>query len=236
MTKKPSIPTRTQILDRIKQGPTQFAEWAYSKNSRHPARLAARAICDELVAEGLVRLIYIGEYRYYIMNTLEAERQAMLQFIEERSKPDSATGCTAWTGYQDPERGPVMRISLFGKKTGMVRRVIWEMSTGEKLGVNEHIKMKPMCDEGCVDREHMLKVSRSVVNSVPKTIPFKIKQSLAMQKRYGTKPEDIELIRSSDASITELARITGYSRANVQCIKEYKTLRFVPNTMGLGAL
>ena len=54
-----------------------------------------------------------------------------------------------------------------------------------------------------------------------------------MRKRLGTKQEDIDLIRGSDAGVTELAKLTGYSRANVALIRAYKTNKHGTEFAGL---
>jgi hypothetical protein len=239
-SQKRSIPTKQSILERLGKSPAQFFELSgFTRRHNNPSRTAARAACDALKAEGLVMLIYIGEFQYYILNTEAAKRQAILQQIEESSRHDAATGCTIWAGYCDQYRGPTMRQALVSKVAGVnVRRWLFQDFTGRALeGNTESIKMKARCDEDCINPEHMVRKSRSaLLKGIPKPESVKIAMQAAMRKKWGKRSDAVEIIRSSDKSNAQLAQELDMTPSNVWSIRARRTYKLERNPFsGLGA-
>jgi len=238
MPKKLPIPTRAEILERINSGPVQFAVLAETQNSKSERRVAARKICDELTAEGLIVQAYIGQHRYYIANTDDARLAAITQQIEECSRFDSASGCTIWTAYVDDIRGPVARQSLSSTPAALnIRRHLFERHTGKKLKAGESVKMKPACECNCIDPEHMVKKTRGqILKGIPKSMTMRLAMQASMKKHWKT-PENIaEIVRGSSKTNTELAKELGMSRSNIWAIRAGRTHMLEQGVFsGLGA-
>lgn len=229
-------PTRDSILQRLAIGPTTFEEIAVAKNARHPARVEARRICNELVDEGSILLVHIGAYRYYILNTEEAKRNAIMMQIEESARRDKESGCLVWTGYADPDRGPAMRTRLLSDAAAAlsVRRVLWTLINGA-LDQNQSVKMRPACDDLCVDVCHMRLTTRSqILKGKPKSLAARAKMSRSVATRHGTTPEMVAAIRASDETLDDLAKKFGMHRSNVSLIRRFQSHRFVHGLAGLG--
>lgn len=233
------VPTREAILQRLAKGPTQFNEFAVSRNHRSKSRLAARKIVDQLKAEGLAMQIYIGAFQYWILSTEESKLQAVRQQIEESSRHDPASGCTIWTGYSDKDRGPVMRQALVGSGTGVnVRRWLFSDWTGRELdGTKESIKMSASCEEGCIDPAHMKRVTRSqILKGIKKPMAVRLALQARMKARWGKNPDAVAAIRASDKSSPELAKEFDMSPSNVWSIRSGRTYKLEANPFsGLGA-
>lgn len=233
------IPTRAQILARINAGPAQFSILAGSNRHNNPARLAARKHCDKLVADGLILLVYIGQFRYYIANTEDAKKQAIRQQIEENSRHDPETGCTVWTGYVDDMRGPVMRQKLADPNSAVnVRRWLFTQLIGRDMkGVEESVKMKARCDVDCIDPDHMVRKTRSqLLKGIKKPMHVKLAMQAAMKKKWGKNPDAAEIIRASDKTNTELAEELDMTRSNVWAIRAGRTHSLQQSPFaGLGA-
>lgn len=231
--------TRAQILKRITQGPTQFNELAQTKRNGSDARVKARKHCDKLVADGLILLIFIGQYRYYIANTEEAKKAAIRQQIEENSREDKETGCTIWTGYVDPMRGPVMRQGLADPNSAVnVRRWLFSELIGRDLkGYEESVKMKSRCDADCIKEDHMVRKTRSqLLRGIPKQLPAKLAIQAAMKRRWGKSPDAVEIIRASEKTNTELAKELDMTPSNVWAIRAGRTHKLQQSPFaGLGA-
>ena len=228
MTTKSKIKplTTTQILARLSRGPAQFSELAQTRKSTSDARVKARERCEALVAKGKALLIYIGRYPYYILNTEEAKRQAILQHIEESTRRNTETGCLVWTGLSvDDVRGPIIRQAAFGSGTILVRRWLYEHKTGKTLeGTKESIKMRPRCDLACVAPEHMVKKSRNqLLKGIPKPLHHRVALQKTMRERRGKRSDAVEIIRSSSKSNAELARELNMSHSNVWQIRTFRT-------------
>lgn len=233
------IPTRAQIKARINAGPVQFSVLAGSQRHNNPARLAARKHCDKLMADGLILLVYIGQFRYYIENTEAAKNQAVRQQIEENSRHDPETGCTVWTGYMDELRGPVMRQRLIETNSAVnVRRWLFTELIGRDLkGVKESVKMKARCDADCIDPDHMVRKTRSqILRGIKKPMHVKLAMQAAMKKKWGKNPDAAEIIRASDKTNTELAQELDMTRSNVWAIRTGRTHNLQRSPFdGLGA-
>lgn len=217
--------TKAQILERIAKGPTTFEELAIAKNSQHKARTTARRLCNELSDEGAVLQIFIGPYRYFILNTEEGKRQAIVQQIEENSRKDAETGCTVWTGYTEEVRGPAMRQSLIHpSKPVSVRRWLFADLTGKPLSRGDVVRMKSRCAADCIDPAHMVKKTRSqILKGKEKSITHRIALQQAAKARWGKRPDAVSIIRSSDKSRHELAEELDMTPSNVWLIKTGRT-------------
>lgn len=231
--------TRAQILKRIQEGPTPFAELAISGNSSSDARLKARQRCDKLVADGLILLTNIGPKKFYIVNTEEAKKQAIRRQIEENSRHDTATGCTVWTSYSDERRGPMMRQTLIRSTQPVsVRRWLFSELIGRELsGYKESVKMKARCHADCIDEKHMVRKTKSqLLKGIPKSMASRVAMHVSMKKHWGKDPAAVDVIRSSDKTTTELAKVLNMSRSNVWAIRSRKTHQLQQSPFaGLGA-
>lgn len=221
------VPTKEEIVSRIKQGPVQFIELANGQHARNGrARIAARQICDELVESGEVLYINIGYYSYYIANTEKAKRAAIRQQIEERSRIDKETGCVLWGGTNAPMRGPTMVQPLSGSTSGMnIRRWLFSDLIGRELnGLSETIRMRPSCDEACINVKHMTLKSRSeILSGTPKSLKMRLALYKTVCKKHGTNFDHVEAIRNSDKTASELALIYNMDPSNVAHIKRGAT-------------
>lgn len=225
--------TREEIMTRLEKGPAQFFEFAKTRRHGTVSRTVAAQLCAELEAEGAISHVYIGHYRYFILNTEASRFQAIRQQIEENSRIDRESGCTIWTGYSDPIRGPVMRQNIIGSAATNVRRWLWEQKHGD-LKTEVLLKMKCTCDDGCIDVRHMVTTNRSEnQKGKPKSIQQRMRLSksisLAKAGAYG----HVEMIRSSDKSNQELAQELGMTPSNVSSIRLGKTFKFRPQHGGL---
>lgn len=233
--------TRNEILARIKKGPTSFAELAQTRQHNSKSRKVARAICDELVAEGLVLRAYIGRHPYYLENTEAAKKLAVRQQIEEGSRYDPASGCTVWLKCSDETRGPLIRQALVNNNATSVnvRRWLFQELIGRELnGISENVTMRPVCEPGCIEPAHMIGRTRSeMLKGIPKPMSHRLAMRENMLKRWAKPSEAVEVIRSSDKSNKELAEEFGMSPSNVWAIRARKThiLQAVTPWTGLGA-
>jgi hypothetical protein len=214
--------TRESILERLQKGPTQFSEWAISKNYKHGSRTQARKIIEELIAEGVARYVHVGRFPYYILNTKEALEQAQVMQIEESSKP-SPCGCVLWAGFVDPQRGPTIRPAAGGIPQS-VRRLVWERYKGS-IGPNDIIK--PKCgDNACILLEHMVKKKRNTNHIGAKRNPITRQRITEAQRKRGKLTiDDARQIRLSPEGGPILAKQYGVSVSNISSIRRGKTLR-----------
>lgn len=233
--------TREQILDRITRGPATFAELARAKKADSPARATARVICDELSAQGVIIQPWIGRTRYYILNTPEAKRQAVIQQIEESCRHDAISGCTIWLEDVDPVRGPIFRQNAISPDNVAVNARRWLFSDliGRELdGMREVVKMLPTCEPNCVDPKHMVLKSRSqILKGIPKSMAARLQMHKRMVQKWGKPENAAEIIRASDKSDAELAAELGMCKGNVWAIRSGKThaLQAATPFTGLGA-
>lgn len=239
MPKKLKPFTLAQIKARITQGPTPFEELAQTRRSGSASRVTARKHCDKLVATGFALFVYLGQKKYYILNTEAGKKQAIRQQIAESSQVNPETGCIVWTSYVDEVRGPVMRQNLIDARAAVnVRRYLFSELIGRELkGTAESVKMKARCDEDCINEQHMVRKTRSqILRGIPKPLHVKVAMQAAMKKRWGKNPDAAAIIRASDKSNAELAQELDMSPSNVWSIRTNRTHRLQRSVFdGLGA-
>jgi predicted XRE-type DNA-binding protein len=210
--------TRESIINRLSEGPAVFREFAFSRNHKHGSRVQARQIIDELTDEGVIKQVFVGRYRYIVMNNDDAMEDLYRLQIEESSKP-SPCGCIHWTGFIDKERGPTLRIAGEKNVKSSVRRYLWKEYKGN-IGVNDIIKVS--CnDDSCVNISHMYKTKRNQSQkNKPKTLTARMKMAESMRRIVGKLNADkAEFIRSSNLVNKELAEMFGVSQSNISAIK-----------------
>lgn len=233
MTKRVKPITRREILDRLANGPAEMIELGRTSCTSTKARKVAKTLCAELIDEGLIRLIHIGGIRQYILNTKEAEREALQLCIDGKSKLDASSGCVLWAGFLKGGQ-PAMFTSLLGDKAVKVRRLLWNLHKGD-LGANEVIRMQPDCDDVCINPAHMTKIKKGS-DYVP-TAATKAKISLTQGRKKAKGILHADLIRSSDKTAAELAKDLGMTDSNVRYIRRGDTFKLQANNpwQGLGA-
>lgn len=218
---------RETFIERLKQGPAQFLEFAGTRSANASQRKDAIKVRDELLAEGVIRLVYIGHYPYLILASKEAEDQALRQYLEENIRIDRETGCKVWQGVFDGRGRPIMRMSLISNRVINVRRYFWELERHDKLSVTDVATMRGTCEDGCINSEHMVKERRSQnMRGKPKSLTQRIRMSKAIAELRGKAAQYVELIRTSDKTCKELAIETGMSASNVSLIRRGHTFRF----------
>jgi len=94
---------RDQVLATIEAGPVQYAALAGTMSD--PARAQLRAIIDELMGQGLIRLIQLDRFPHYVVTDWVMPDELRLQLIEGKCRR-TLDGCLIWTGYIDPRRAP----------------------------------------------------------------------------------------------------------------------------------
>lgn len=214
--------TKEEIYSIIEKGPTPFDSLIKGKSRKvTPEKQSVRESCNGLINEGLVLLVNIGIYRYYILNTEEAKRVAILQQIEENSRYDKGTGCIVWRGTYDSKRGPVMNQKLANPASAVnVRRWIYSDSTGRELkDGTDSVGMRSQCVHGCINKDHM---THHIVNE--STSNRKIMgevRSLLREEEDGLNVSTIaKLIRSDTETVRDAlkampdAYIDRYEAAN----------------------
>jgi hypothetical protein len=230
---KPYPPvTREEIIARLDKGPTQFLEFAKTKKHGSVSRTVAAELCKALEQAGAIRLVYIGHYKYFILDTEQGRSQAIRQQIEENSRIDPVTGCTIWTSYSDPLRGPVMRQNIIGAYPLNVRRWLWEQKHGP-LETLDLVKMKCTCEHGCVDVGHMLKTDRSAIQrGKKKSMQQRIRLSKSISMARAGAYQHVEMIRASEKTNAELAKELGMTASNVSMIRRGDTFKHHPASAG----
>lgn len=212
------------IIERLKQGPAQFTEWATNPNPNHGNRKVARNAITELEKSGQVRRIFIGRFPYYILNTHEGLMQALRMQIDENTKP-SPCGCLHWTGWIDPVRGPAVRPDGSGDTMpSSVRRVIWSMNKGP---IDKDATIKMRCgDEACVSFAHMYSHRRNThMKGRAKSVAVRARIADGQRRIHKISIEDARQIRASNESAKVLAARYGCTTSNIYLIKAGKTVR-----------
>lgn len=221
--------TEQEILDRLAQGPARYQEFARTKGSQSHARKAARKLVDKLVAEGRIKWVGAGTMKYLIANDEESHRKAIQLHIDSSSRYRSACDCIVWEGSYAPHANePVFRVaSLTDGRWMRVRRWLWEDMTGKKLKRSDNIKAQPGCEDGCINRDHLIKTSLSETRKGRKvSVVTRMKLEAIVAARHNKAKDYVDLIRTSDKTATELARELGLSKSNVRHIKNGNTFKY----------
>lgn len=209
---------KESIVKLIIEKPQRFQDLAGTTSKKNRAEV--RAVVDELVGEGEIKLIWIGRIRYYAAADWQPGIAETLARIESGSVPGE-DGCILWTGYIEPEVGPVIRLDGIPRS---LRRIIWEHKRGP-LGYNDVIKTN--CDnEACIEYRHYTKRSRGDA-ARGKALPVAHTHKIAQSRRKGAKlsMELAREIRSADGSQTEKSRRYGVCQATIGAIERHEIYR-----------
>lgn len=208
------IPTREEVLVRIKAAPVTYAELAEGIPRRRKAPL--RALMDALLAEGVVKMANRHRRPYFVMPDYEPEPAYLLEMIQQRSTVDEC-GCLIWGGYIDPIRGPSVRAGE--ESPTSVRRMAWIASKRGKLGYSDTLHMKCGVD-ACVETKHMKKAGRGD-STRNRSLSLLHRKKIAESRRKGgtLTPERVRMIRESDEVARIAAEKAGVSKGTVVDIR-----------------
>lgn len=212
---------RDQVLATIEAGPVQYAALAGTMSD--PARAQLRAIIDELMGQGLIRLIHLDRFPHYVATDWVMSDELRLQLIEGKCRR-TVDGCLVWSGYVDPRRGPMVRFGADGFPTA-VRRVVWAIKRGP-LGLQQTVRAG--CDDpACVEYEHM-KLGTRADKARGRSLTPLTKLRIARAHRAARGKLDIEkvrVIRASTETEAVLAERYGVSKPTIGQIRRNETWR-----------
>lgn len=203
------------VLSMVQAAPTRFQDFA-GTTSKH-RRAIARAAVDRLVAEGAIKLVWIGRTRYYAPADWTPGAEETLARIRANSEPGE-DGCVQWLGYVDPHTGPMIRID--GIPTA-VRRVVWEQKRGP-LGYNDVIR--PRCEnEACIEYRHYIKGARGDAHRGI-ALPANHRHKIAQARRRGAKldMDKAREIRAAEGTQAEKAERFGVHTATISAIENHR--------------
>lgn len=203
------------VLARITASPTRYCDMAsHSK----PERAKLRKIIDRLLADGLIKQVYIDRFPYYVPGDWAPTDAELLADIEGRCRP-TVDGCLLWSEYVDEVVGPIYKGSMSRLKKS-VRRIVWEMRGGGALTFRDVVK--PECgNAACIAFAHLRKTTRAEpLAGRPKTPGHAMRIALAAQA--GAKKLDwdkVHAIRASTESTAVLALRYGVSKQTITAIR-----------------
>lgn len=213
--------SRAKVLAAIEAGPVQYAALAGTMSD--PARARLRAIIDGLADEGLIRLVQLDRFPYYVAAGWVMPDELRLQLIEGKCRR-TVVGCLIWTGYTDRSRGPMVRFGADSSPTS-VRRLVWSIKRGP-LGYRQTVRAR--CDEpACVEYEHLLLGNRSdKVRGRSLTPLTRLRIARTHQEAQGKLDwERVRAIRASDESEAVLAQRYGVSKPTIGHIRRNESWR-----------
>lgn len=212
---------RDQVLATIEAGPVQYASLAGTMSDTARAKL--RAIIDELMGQGLIRLIQLDRFPHYVAAGWVMSDELRLQLIEGKCRR-TVDGCLVWTGYVDPRRGPMVRFGAEGFPTA-VRRVVWTVKRGP-LGQQQTVRAS--CDDpACVAYEHM-KLGTRADKARGRSLTPLTRLRIARTQQAARRKLDIEKVRAIRASAEPeavLAERYGVSKPTIGQIRRNETWR-----------
>lgn len=221
--------TRQEVLHRITTGPRSYVDLAGAH--RGPERRCTRAIVDDLVAEGVIKLVYIDRFKYYALASW-AQSDEQTAGIMRSNARKTIDGCLMWNGYVHKHNGPTTHIV----KTIQIRRFLWETEKGVKLGYRDIIGVT--CENpACIAMEHMVKnqrgeSKRGMVRTVAQ------RKNLADGKRNSAHTKlNMEIaaeIRGTKGDTVNIAKKWGVSESTVRDIRTGKTWREYGNGLFTG--
>lgn len=159
-----------------------------------------------------------------------------LQWLEERVKEDD--GCWVWQGvitrYGQPQ------ATLFtpqGRKTALVRRVVWELTHERSLATNQWVSCRCKTP-GCVHPEHVMRLARGMsARGTKKTEVTKAKIAATKQARSRwPNGEIVKMAQESPLNNVALAAQIGCHHSTIAKIRRGQLRKQYGNPFaGLGA-
>ncbi len=204
-----------EVLARITAAPIKFVDLAGGSKQHHD-RKALRTIVDRLVAQEIIKLVWIDRFPYYVLADWKISPQMQLEIIESRARRDK-DGCLVWAQYTSDDRGPMVPIDAIPTP---VRRLVWETKKGVKLGWNDTIK--PACGNwACIEFNHMEKADRADnTRGRPLNVAHKLKIAQSMRENSKLSPELVEEIRCSKETVRAQAARLGINKCTVMAIRK----------------
>lgn len=163
-------------------------------------------------AAGQLRRFRFDGRLHYAPQCAAGDVDFAICFAEETTHRIKGSGCMPWAGAFKTRQGPV--VTLDGKEY-ILRRVIYERSTGKKLRKHEAVRMT--CgDPACIARDHMTKEPRNAL-LVGKARTVMTRQRIA-EKHRERMPYSCEQVNDLKASCargeltrTKAAKVLGVS-------------------------
>lgn len=213
---KKIMPSRDEILATLEAGPVRFIDLA--KGSRaYYVRKPLRETIDALVADGLIHMIYVGGQQHYALTNWAPDDALVLKIITDKCRR-TIDGCLEWTGYIDPDRGPMYRLN---DQPTSIRRLVWQIKRGKQLGYQETVKPGECDNWACVEYAHLVLARREdAAIGRPKTMLHTMRIARAHRAMRGVITMEIarQIRASSDPEKAE-ARKWGISAATVGQIR-----------------
>jgi len=206
--------TRKSVLDRITAAPTRYSDMV---GASKPARARLRKIIDRLVADGVIKQVYIDRFPYYVLANWRPSAEEKLAEIVGRGRR-TVDGCLLWSEYVDPVVGPLWHATV-ERGSRSVRRLVWELSGGKPLKYRDVIK--PRCENAaCIEFTHLRKTSRAEPQAGRPKAPVHAMR-IARAAQAGAKKldwEKVHAIRASAESAAALALRYGVSTQTISAI------------------
>lgn len=148
-----------------------------------------------------------------------------------RSRCTEEGDCLIWPGAMNAGRSPAL---TFKGENVQIRRFIWEKLGHElKTGVAIKVRCK---DVRCIAEGHLYEGKRGPTVGVKRSMSHRAKMAALFQAKSSLTIEDVQDIRASDKSLTELCEQYGKAQRTIQNIKAGNTWRVVVGPFaGLGA-
>lgn len=210
--------SKAAILARVKAGPVKLLELAQGSKNHNVRKRLMRHI-NALVEEGAIKKLWMQGFPHYVLAAYEATEDDQVRVLMENCRP--VDGCMVWAGHVDPQRGPIGRLE--GGKPVSVRRFIWGVKRF-KLGLDEVIRMRGECEEGCCDYTHMRVSPRNEDAKGRSLMPaHRHAMATAIRAVLGKLDWDkVRAIRASEESNEVLAKRYSVTRSLIGQVRRHE--------------
>lgn len=217
--------TREKVLSAIQAAPLRQADLSTSRSWNQTRNRQARALLQQLQAEGLIRLIYLLGQQHYVMADWQASPADIRQHLDG-SLRRTTDGCLIWTGGVNQRGTPIFRIPGGDLKPVHVRRWLYQDAHGIQLP--HTISLWPRCEnDDCVHPQHQVRRTAKQYQR-GKVVTLAQRANMARGSRAGRARfqwADIQAIRASDQTHKQLAQHYGCSATLIGQIRRYQVWR-----------
>ncbi len=203
-----------EVFARIRAKPVRWDDLAGSRDAIVRRRL--RPIIEGLLASGAVKKVQFGGHKLLAAAAWQPTKAQQLQDIYERCRPTN--GCLCWSGYVDPQRGPIVHV-VWGSGERSARRQVWGLHL-RKMDFGHTITMTCENPDDCIRFEHMKRVGRGhKQEGKPKTLAHR--RAIALAKRKDSKLDEVKVLEilSNSKSHRQMARDMDVSASTVQAVR-----------------